>query len=558
MKHLIPILTLILLLAGCSGRRTVDPRLRWEAIDADFDEVAVRLERDFMDAAADSIFLPRLDTLVSMAEKPSAPRQLRSRAEYWRAIAMSRNGHNGNAPQHIARAISLCDSSRYPYDMERYRLLECVFNNKGNYDYYLSLKRGRDYFEATDDPYMLGWTGLSLGELFISISDLRRASQYFFEADSLLRIAKADSWSSKSRLNNANILCELGDTAAALKILDRLLTDPMTLKDTAFYTAVLTDKYVIDGDTSSLRTACGMLGHPQWSDVKQTIYLSLAENSARLGRADSTEKYLSRALAMLNGVRSSADNRLTVYKAALSAYKTLGLTDSVNAYSLRICDIQDSVLSEHNTFNIINSETLAEISKNDEEMASRRKIERMWILLGGAAILLIAGAALFVIYHRMQSHRLAELRTNLELEKERRRLVSSALAMTEKDNLIELVIDDIADIRRSDDMAKRLEQLQQSLKMHLSGRQDWEIFKVMFENVHPRFSTLLKERYPDVTEGDIRLAIYIRAGLTTKQISRMLMLQPDSVKKNRKRLRRHLNLTTADSLEDLLRNISDT
>ncbi|MDE7343980.1 MAG: hypothetical protein K2N19_08205, partial [Muribaculaceae bacterium] len=63
---------------------------------------------------------------------------------------------------------------------------------------------------------------------------------------------------------------------------------------------------------------------------------------------------------------------------------------------------------------------------------------------------------------------------------------------------------------------------------------------------------------PEVTEGDIRLAIYIRAGLTTKQISRMLLLQPDSVKKNRQRLRRHLHLDSAVSLEDFLRSISDT
>ncbi len=63
-------------------------------------------------------------------------------------------------------------------------------------------------------------------------------------------------------------------------------------------------------------------------------------------------------------------------------------------------------------------------------------------------------------------------------------------------------------------------------------------------------------RIPAVTEGDIHLAIYLRAGLTSKQISRMLLLQPDSVKKNRQRLRKHLNLSPTDSLEHLLRNIS--
>ncbi len=76
----------------------------------------------------------------------------------------------------------------------------------------------------------------------------------------------------------------------------------------------------------------------------------------------------------------------------------------------------------------------------------------------------------------------------------------------------------------------------------------------MFDKVHPSFSANLKHGYLRLTEGDIRLAIYLKSGLTTKQIVRMLLLQPDSVKKNRQRLRRHLELDSGVSLETFLRS----
>lgn len=50
----------------------------------------------------------------------------------------------------------------------------------------------------------------------------------------------------------------------------------------------------------------------------------------------------------------------------------------------------------------------------------------------------------------------------------------------------------------------------------------------------------------------VELAVYIRAGLETKQIARMLMLQPGSVKMNRHRLRERMGLGPDERLEEVL------
>ena len=73
--------------------------------------------------------------------------------------------------------------------------------------------------------------------------------------------------------------------------------------------------------------------------------------------------------------------------------------------------------------------------------------------------------------------------------------------------------------------------------------------------MHPSFAGKLKSAWPSRSEGDIRLATYIRIGLPSKQIARMLHLQPDSVRKNRQRLRHRMGLAPDESLEDRLRNL---
>ncbi len=251
-----------------------------------------------------------------------------------------------------------------------------------------------------------------------------------------------------------------------------------------------------------------------------------------------------------------ANELCDIYGIAARVYDATGKVDSADFYYRQIAVLQDSMLSRNETLNILNSEVREEIAKNDERRENELKQERLRTWLVVLALLLVAGVALFCLYRRMQSHRLATLRTSLELERERRKVVSSALAMTEKDNVLEAVLSDISEMKQGGEIGEtQIRQLEQNVKMHLIGRQDWEDFKVLFEKVHPGVSSLLKATYPAVTEGDIRLSIYLKAGMNTKQIARMLQLQPDSVKKNRQRLRRHLGLTADQSLEDLLRSL---
>lgn len=440
--------------------------------------------------------------------------------------------------------------------MARFRHLEALMLFRDNsFRQHEVFRDCYDYFAEQKDGFMTAWLALDLGKLYLDIGDLKRANLYYSLADSLLECNRIDDWHIKTSLNNANVLHLLGNNEAALAKLDSLLVNPVAQRDTSFYAEVLIDKYMISGDKSSLDAANALMRVNLPPSVRRTLDLAMANRFYSEGRIAEAVPHLDRLLSLpREGL--PADELCDIFGIAARVYDAMGMADSANVYYRQIAVLQDSMLSRNESLNILNSEVREEIAKNDEKRENELKQERLRTWLVVLALLLVAGTALFYLYRRMQSHRLATLRTNRELERERRKVVSSALAMTEKDNVLEAVLSDISEMKKGGEIGEaQIRQLEQNVKMHLIGRQDWEDFKVLFEKVHPGFSSLLKATYPAVTEGDIRLSIYLKAGMNTKQIARMLQLQPDSVKKNRQRLRRHLGLTADQSLEDLLRSL---
>lgn len=200
-----------------------------------------------------------------------------------------------------------------------------------------------------------------------------------------------------------------------------------------------------------------------------------------------------------------------------------------------------------------------------EERASRdRKEERLKWLSAVLAILVVGLIGYILLSSRLRKERIRkqEVETELDhkstlLESEQRALVSQGLAMTEKDNVLQSVSDHVSRLEKEGALSHgEARKLDADIKIHLNGRQEWEDFKELFSKVHPAFADEVVKRYPKITEGDVRLAIYIKAGLTTKQIARMLIVQPASVKMNRHRLRERMGLTSDQSLEDALRDIN--
>ena len=82
--------------------------------------------------------------------------------------------------------------------------------------------------------------------------------------------------------------------------------------------------------------------------------------------------------------------------------------------------------------------------------------------------------------------------------------------------------------------------------------EDWNKFRSLFEKIYPGFFIKLKEKFPDITLAEQRMAALTRLRLTTKQIASILGISVDSVHKTRQRLRQRLEISTESNLEEII------
>jgi DNA-binding CsgD family transcriptional regulator len=81
---------------------------------------------------------------------------------------------------------------------------------------------------------------------------------------------------------------------------------------------------------------------------------------------------------------------------------------------------------------------------------------------------------------------------------------------------------------------------------------DWEIFEKNFAEVHEDFLEKLKEKYPDITAGELKLAAYIKMNLSSKEIAPLLNISVRSVENKRYRLRKKMGIAHDSNLSDHL------
>jgi len=91
-------------------------------------------------------------------------------------------------------------------------------------------------------------------------------------------------------------------------------------------------------------------------------------------------------------------------------------------------------------------------------------------------------------------------------------------------------------------------------KLHFATiltEEDWTRFKMLFEKVHTGFFLKLKTAYPGLTPAETRLCSLIKLGFSSHEMAAMMGISTMSIKKNRQRLRKKINLSKEQKLEEL-------
>jgi len=218
----------------------------------------------------------------------------------------------------------------------------------------------------------------------------------------------------------------------------------------------------------------------------------------------------------------------------------------------------DSDITRSQQAEVLRMANMREVSLSmlrENERAQRMKLNFLGTLL---VVLMGAGAIYFMLYRKQKRHQIASRNSRLEMEKNRRHLLAVMLAMEEKDNLFNSLKSEIEAMRKEGTIGTpEAVRIENSIKLHLAGGEEWETFQQLFGQANPDFVSRLHNAYPTLSDTYVKLATYIYMGLDNNKIARMLVIRPESVKQARWRLRRMMGLDKDVSLDDAIRALGN-
>ncbi|MDE7412710.1 MAG: hypothetical protein K2N05_02820 [Muribaculaceae bacterium] len=462
----------------------------------------------------------------------------------------------------LSRAKELVDSATYPYDYARLILAQRLFDKPGITKRYMELKHNLDYFTQIGDKRMMLFSYRRLGSLYLHIGDYEAYYDCSKKQEELAIEMGLDSMAVKNRINFVLYHTQKGDTIKARKIIEDILKNKYVLADSDYMGRVYVNLANLTRSPEYFKKALEI--SPTFSSslgIRHSLEFAMMEKYEEQGKYE-----VSDSLAALIGslVLSDGDALAKSKMHAIYSRQAVDRNDYERAYAEKTKEEmwKDSSNTDSKRLKVSQLSYQEELRRQEREMKHIQSMTSLRWLTGVAFFLLITVIIFVYFRHRHTRLKMRQLATEVEnanlslaLEKEKRSLVAMRMAMDERDNLINDVMKVTDTLQAEGKVSSEVKNvIATKVKISQMSQKEWEDFQLAYSRVHPDFVKSFKEKYPGVSEGDVRLALYLSAGLSTKQIAQAMRVQAESIKKNRQRLRKRMGIKASESLEDILRS----
>jgi hypothetical protein len=323
-------------------------------------------------------------------------------------------------------------------------------------------------------------------------------------------------------------------------------------------TSIISNGAPEDAAYTSLGLATAFIGQQQPDSAQ--YYLRMSQQLARAHIRDSTQslEYRLRMLNVLVKLNRETGNYATA----------LRLSDSLSL-------VKDSLRHVVDARIVNRAVEKAEAERYQAELnllTSQKNLNRLrfYVLLSTLLGIIIAGALLFNQFRRRKKRQFALTEKEKELLAAEKKLAEekwqyaeellAAYLQTLKDktHLIDSLTTELQHLKENNQqanlspIASRIEQLVSST---ILTEEDWQQFRILFDQAYPGFVFRLKEKLPDLSPAETRLLILTRLKLSPREMAQTLGISIDAIRKAHYRIRKKFNLEEA-TLDVLLQNAS--
>jgi AraC family chitin signaling transcriptional activator len=140
----------------------------------------------------------------------------------------------------------------------------------------------------------------------------------------------------------------------------------------------------------------------------------------------------------------------------------------------------------------------------------------------------------------------------LELHSKSSEVAGKSLSIAKQSEMIE----NIQNILDSEsDFNKLKSEIKKAIKINAVNKHEWEVFETNLNQINNEFIIALSKKYPNLTPKDIKLCVYLKMNLSSKEIAPMMNISFRGVELHRYRLRKKLGLSQEEILSKFLLSI---
>ncbi|MBE0661105.1 MAG: tetratricopeptide repeat protein [Bacteroidales bacterium] len=142
------------------------------------------------------------------------------------------------------------------------------------------------------------------------------------------------------------------------------------------------------------------------------------------------------------------------------------------------------------------------------------------------------------------------------LERQKQELTTATMLIANKNEVFEKLRILAEQIKINDtDKEGKAREIIMEIDRQTDLSDQWEEFKIHFESIHKSFFENLRKMNGCLTQNDMQMCAYIKLNLSTKEISRLMNITPESVNTHRYRLRKKLRLINGETLDEIVHGL---
>lgn len=286
-----------------------------------------------------------------------------------------------------------------------------------------------------------------------------------------------------------------------------------------------------------------------------------------LGYYDEAEKGFKNHLKS-GFINQMKEQRLQCYKELVKLNLKRNKLDEIYNYFEKYLILNDSIYSIDNArtiedYNVYyetkeKEKIIADLDANIQKEQSKNKIFIVGIIF--ILFLSVSSATIYYKYTKKQKQllniqrsldakNLAETKEELEINKQQ--LIDFRERLLAKNIEIEKYVSEQSQLSGNKDLSVgEDENLQKLRKLKILTESDWQEFRSKFIHAYPDLISRLELEFDNLTSSELRLFLLMKLQIDSKEIADMLGISLESVRKGRYRLKKKINLSENDSLED--------